>query len=63
MREATIDRKTNETQIAARLVIDGSEDIAALQEMGIHAAVGMAAYTGRLNLARLAMMNAADRAR
>ncbi len=35
----------------------------ALQEMGIHAAVGMAVYTGRLNLARLAMMNAADRAR
>ena len=32
------------------------DDVAALQEMGIHAAVGMAVYTGRLDLARLAQM-------
>lgn len=31
-------------------------DIAALQQMNVHAAVGMAVYTGRLDLARLARM-------
>lgn len=34
------------------------EDIRALTEMGIHAAVGMAIYTGRLDLAELAKLNA-----
>ena len=32
------------------------EDIAALREMHIHAAVGMAIYTGRLDLAELLKM-------
>ena len=32
------------------------EEIRALQAMQIHAAVGMAIYTGRLNLAELAKM-------
>jgi phosphoribosylformimino-5-aminoimidazole carboxamide ribotide isomerase len=43
-------------EITAAGGITTYEDIAALQEMGIHAAVGMAVYTGRLDLARLAAM-------
>jgi phosphoribosylformimino-5-aminoimidazole carboxamide ribotide isomerase len=33
------------------------EDVRALLEMNVHAALGMAIYTGRLDLARLAAMN------
>lgn len=43
-------------EITAAGGITTYEDIAALQAMGIHAAVGMAVYTGRLDLARLAHM-------
>ena len=32
------------------------EDVEALQAMNIHAALGMAIYTGRLDLAKLAAM-------
>jgi phosphoribosylformimino-5-aminoimidazole carboxamide ribonucleotide (ProFAR) isomerase len=32
------------------------DDIAALQEMNVHAALGMAIYTGRLDLQRLAQL-------
>ena len=35
------------------------EDVAALIAMNVHAALGMAIYTGRLDLARLASMNSA----
>ena len=35
------------------------EDVQSLQEMNVHAAVGMAVYTGRLDLARLAEMSVA----
>ena len=34
------------------------DDVRALQAMGVHAALGMAIYTGRLDLAELARMNA-----
>ena len=49
-------RAATEHEITAAGGITTYEDIAALQEMGIHAAVGMAVYTGRLDLARLAKM-------
>ena len=49
-------RAATEREITAAGGITTYEDIAALQEMGIHAAVGMAVYTGRLDLARLAQM-------
>jgi phosphoribosylformimino-5-aminoimidazole carboxamide ribotide isomerase len=35
-------------------------EVRALIEMGVHAALGMAVYTGRLNLAELAELNRAD---
>ncbi len=34
------------------------EEIQELQKLGIHAALGMAIYTGRLDLAELALLNA-----
>nr|MBA3273837.1 1-(5-phosphoribosyl)-5-[(5-phosphoribosylamino)methylideneamino] imidazole-4-carboxamide isomerase [Chthoniobacterales bacterium] len=43
-------------EITAAGGITTYEDIEALQQMGIHAAVGMAVYTGTLDLARLATM-------
>jgi phosphoribosylformimino-5-aminoimidazole carboxamide ribotide isomerase len=49
-------RAATDREITAAGGITTYEDIAALQEMGIHAAVGMAVYTGRLDLARLAEM-------
>ena len=49
-------RAATDREITAAGGITTYEDIAALQEMGIHAAVGMAVYTGRLDLARLAKM-------
>jgi len=43
-------------EITAAGGITTLEDIAALDEMGIHAALGMAIYTGRLDLAELARL-------
>jgi phosphoribosylformimino-5-aminoimidazole carboxamide ribotide isomerase len=50
-------REATSHEITAAGGITTYEDIAALQTMGIHAAVGMAVYTGRLDLGRLAMTN------
>ena len=36
------------------------EDIRALSAMGIHCAIGMAIYTGRLNLDELAAFDSAE---
>lgn len=44
-------------EITAAGGITTLEDIQALREMNIHAAVGMAIYTGRLDLAELAAIN------
>jgi phosphoribosylformimino-5-aminoimidazole carboxamide ribotide isomerase len=44
-------------EITAAGGITTLEDIRALDAMGIHSAVGMAIYTGRLDLAQLASMN------
>jgi phosphoribosylformimino-5-aminoimidazole carboxamide ribotide isomerase len=49
-------RAATDREITAAGGITTYEEIAALQEMGVHAAVGMAVYTGRLDLARLATM-------
>jgi phosphoribosylformimino-5-aminoimidazole carboxamide ribotide isomerase len=49
-------RAATDREITAAGGITTYEDIEALQEMGIHAAVGMAVYTGRLDLARLEQM-------
>ena len=49
-------REATSHEITAAGGITTYEDIAALQQMGIHSAVGMAVYTGRLDLARLAAM-------
>ncbi|CAN5808023.1 1-(5-phosphoribosyl)-5-[(5-phosphoribosylamino)methylideneamino]imidazole-4-carboxamide isomerase [soil metagenome] len=49
-------REMTSHEITAAGGITTYEDIEALQKMGIHAAVGMAVYTGRLDLARLAAM-------
>lgn len=50
-------RAATDREITAAGGITTYEDIAALQEMGIHAAVGMAVYTGRLDLNRLAAIS------
>lgn len=47
-------------EITAAGGITSYEEIAALREMRIDAALGMAIYTGRLDLALLAQMNPAD---
>jgi phosphoribosylformimino-5-aminoimidazole carboxamide ribotide isomerase len=49
-------RQATSHELTAAGGITTYEDIAALHAMGIHAAVGMAVYTGRLDLARLAAM-------
>ena len=49
-------RAATEREITAAGGITTYADIEALQQMGVHAAVGMAVYTGRLDLARLANM-------
>lgn len=49
-------REMTSHEITAAGGITTYADIEALQKMGIHAAVGMAVYTGRLDLARLAAM-------
>jgi phosphoribosylformimino-5-aminoimidazole carboxamide ribotide isomerase len=51
-------RAATNLEITAAGGITTLEDIRALDEMRIHSAVGMAIYTGRLDLAELALMNA-----
>ena len=46
-------RAATDLEITAAGGITTIEDIRALDEMGIHAAVGMAIYTGRLDLREL----------
>jgi phosphoribosylformimino-5-aminoimidazole carboxamide ribonucleotide (ProFAR) isomerase len=50
-------RDATSLEITAAGGITTYEDIAALQAIGVHAAVGMAVYTGRLDLERLAAMS------
>lgn len=45
-------------EITAAGGITTLDDVAALNQLGIHAALGMAIYTGRLDLAELARINA-----
>jgi phosphoribosylformimino-5-aminoimidazole carboxamide ribonucleotide (ProFAR) isomerase len=47
-------REATGHEITAAGGITTIEDIQAIDAMGIHAALGMAIYTGRLNLAELA---------
>jgi phosphoribosylformimino-5-aminoimidazole carboxamide ribotide isomerase len=49
-------RAATSIEITAAGGITTYEEIESLQRMGIHAALGMAVYTGRLDLARLAQM-------
>lgn len=51
-------RAATNLEITAAGGITTMEDIRALHELRIHSAVGMAIYTGRLDLAELATMNA-----
>jgi phosphoribosylformimino-5-aminoimidazole carboxamide ribotide isomerase len=53
-------RKTTKLEITAAGGITTMEEIQALAEMGVHAALGMAVYTGRLRLDDLARINAAN---
>ena len=50
-------RAATRHEITAAGGITTLEDVRALQDMGVHAALGMAIYTGRLDLAELAAMN------
>ena len=50
-------RAATTEEITAAGGVTTYEDVQALQAMNIHAALGMAIYTGRLDLARLALMN------
>ena len=50
-------RAATSAEITAAGGVTTYEDVQALQKMNIHAALGMAIYTGRLDLARLASMN------
>jgi phosphoribosylformimino-5-aminoimidazole carboxamide ribotide isomerase len=49
-------RKITAHEITAAGGITTYDDIRALEQMNVHAALGMALYTGRLNLAQLAAM-------
>ncbi len=49
-------RAATDHEITAAGGITTLEDIRALTEMNIHSAVGMAIYTGRLDLAELARL-------
>ncbi len=49
-------RAATSHEITAAGGITTYEEVEALQKMQVHAAVGMAVYTGRLDLARLALM-------
>jgi phosphoribosylformimino-5-aminoimidazole carboxamide ribotide isomerase len=51
-------RAATSLEITAAGGITTIEDIRALDDMRIHSAVGMAIYTGRLDLAELALINA-----
>jgi phosphoribosylformimino-5-aminoimidazole carboxamide ribotide isomerase len=50
-------RAATSHEITAAGGITTIEDVQALQSMGVHAALGMAIYTGRLDLAHLASLN------
>ena len=50
-------RAATELELTAAGGITTLEEIRELQRLGIHAALGMAIYTGRLNVAELARMN------
>jgi phosphoribosylformimino-5-aminoimidazole carboxamide ribonucleotide (ProFAR) isomerase len=54
-------RASTDAEITAAGGITTMEDIRALTEMKIHCAVGMAIYTGRLDLAELARLQAGTR--
>jgi phosphoribosylformimino-5-aminoimidazole carboxamide ribotide isomerase len=49
-------RAATDLEITAAGGVSTYEDVAALQQMNVHAAVGMAVYTGKLDLAVLARM-------
>lgn len=51
-------RAATRREITAAGGITTMDDVRALQEMNVHAALGMAIYTGRLDLAELAAMTA-----
>jgi phosphoribosylformimino-5-aminoimidazole carboxamide ribotide isomerase len=50
-------RAATSNEITAAGGVTTYEDVQALQQMNVHAALGMAIYTGRLDLGRLASMN------
>ncbi len=50
-------RAATPLEITAAGGITTLEEVRALQAMGIHAALGMAIYTGRLDLRELAALN------
>jgi phosphoribosylformimino-5-aminoimidazole carboxamide ribotide isomerase len=50
-------RSATNNEITAAGGVTTYEEVQALQSMNVHAALGMAIYTGRLDLARLATMN------
>ena len=52
-------REATDHELTAAGGITTLEDIEALEKMRINCAVGMAIYTGRLNLAQLATLNSA----
>jgi len=54
-------RAITKHEITAAGGITTKEEIAALQAMGIHAALGMAIYTGKLKLEELQMLAADER--
>jgi phosphoribosylformimino-5-aminoimidazole carboxamide ribonucleotide (ProFAR) isomerase len=54
-------RSATNLEITAAGGITTIEDIRALESMHVHSAVGMAIYTGRLDLGELAAMPGADR--
>jgi phosphoribosylformimino-5-aminoimidazole carboxamide ribonucleotide (ProFAR) isomerase len=52
-------RSATEHEITAAGGITTIDEIRELERMGIHSALGMAIYTGRLDLSELAELNAA----
>jgi phosphoribosylformimino-5-aminoimidazole carboxamide ribonucleotide (ProFAR) isomerase len=54
-------RAATNHEITAAGGITTMEEIRELQAMGVHAALGMAIYTGRLDLAELANLGSARR--
>ncbi len=53
-------RAATSLEITAAGGITTLDDVRELQRIGVHAALGMAIYTGRLDLAELARMNRTD---